>query len=124
MARKRSDDCTCLHKEQHLSDRCGSLTPVRADCPDTLLAEAHRHILWRLLENLRARQERSENAHGIGVKRGGKRDKFDQVYPALAVFVFCDEGLRSPEPIGELLLSEAGLVARVLQRRDKRVVIR
>ena len=123
-ARKRSDDCNCLHKEQHLADRCGFPRRVRAAYPDPLRAAAHRHRLWRLLESLRARQERPENAHGIAVKRGGKRDKFHHVNSALAILVFRDEGLRASKPISELLLSEAGMVTRVLQRRYKRVVIR
>ena len=40
-----------------------------------------------------------------------KLNELDHVEPALATFILCDEALRSPETLGDLLLGQTSLLA-------------
>lgn len=48
----------------------------------------------------------------IGLDRSRYRQKFNDVNATFAALISCNKGLRLPEPLGYLLLSEAGILAR------------
>ena len=54
-----------------------------------------------------------KNGYRIDAYSPNNLDEFDGIKPTLPAFVFCNEGLRLTDLLGELLLCQAGLFARL-----------
>ena len=69
-------------------------------------AGLYRHSLARGVRRRFTRHEIPKQFYGIGAKRAGNGDEFDDVEAPLAALIFGDERLRLTELLGQRLLPD------------------
>jgi hypothetical protein len=62
-------------------------------------------------------------AERVSIDCSGDRDEFNHIDATLAAFHFGNEGLRLPEPVGELLLDQVRILPSRLQQSEQTSVI-